>query len=90
MVFTEQWYSYTYVSFSAAAGDTKESARCEEDNKLGLAVGLMFLLTLLLTALLAVIAGVAAVAADRRCREKKAPEQIPANTTTQNAYGTQE
>ena len=28
------------------------------------------------------------VAADRKRRQKKAPEQVPTNTTTQNAYGT--
>ena len=55
-----------------------------------LAVGLTCLLTLLLTALLAVLAGIIAVAADRRRRQNKAPEQVPANTATQNAYGTHE
>ena len=53
-----------------------------------LAMGLTCLLTLLLTALLAVPAGIIAVAADRRRRQNKAPEQVPANTATQNAYGT--
>ena len=53
-----------------------------------LAVGLTCLLTLLLTALLAVLAGIIAVAADRRRRQNKAPEQVPANTATQKAYGT--
>ena len=60
----------------------------DEDSKIGLAVGLTFLLTLLLTALLAVIVGIIVVAADRQRRQKKVPEQVPANTTTQNAYGT--
>ena len=60
----------------------------DEDSKIGLAVGLTFLLTLLLTVLLAVIVGIIVVAADRKRRQEKAPEQVLANTTTRNAYGT--
>ena len=46
----------------------------DENSKIGLTVGLTFLLTLLLTALLAVIVGIIVVAADRKRRQKKAPE----------------
>ena len=71
--------------------DTDEAVvHCDKDkdSRIGLAVGLTFLLTLLLTALLGVIVGVLVVAADRKRRQNKVPEQVSANITTQNVYGT--